>query len=73
VQAAAWQRLKPGAVLTLRHCSGRSLRVHAGRLWITEPGDHRDHFVAAGESYTVRGNGATVLECVGPMSAAWSD
>lgn len=65
-------RLQPGDLLTLDRMKARRLRVQSGRLWITEPGDLTDHFVASGESYTVRGNGRVVVQCDSRVAAAWS-
>lgn len=64
--------LQPGHLLTLDRMKARRLRVRSGRLWITEPGDLTDHFVAAGESYTVKGNGRVVVQCDSRVPAAWS-
>jgi hypothetical protein len=65
-------RLEPGGLSVLERAKGRRLRVHTGRLWITEPDDPADHFVAAGQTYTVRNKGPVVLECDSTIAATWS-
>ena len=62
---APWRTLAPGTALTLSATRGMRLQVEAGRLWLTEPGDTGDHFVAAGDSHALRGGARIVVECDG--------
>jgi len=62
--------LQPGALLTLTAASGLRIEVGCGRLWLTEEGDADDHFIAAGEVHTVRGEGRVVIEVDCPMPVA---
>ncbi len=50
------------ATLALRLARGTCIDVAAGRIWLTEPGDLDDHFVAAGGRHVVRRGGRVVLE-----------
>jgi hypothetical protein len=40
---------------------GAILRCLRGTLWITQEGDREDHFVHAGEGYTVNRDGVTLV------------
>jgi len=62
--------LPAGAVRTLKRCAGVRIEVLSGRLWLTEPGDPDDHFLAGGHSHLVVGNGAVVIENSGRVPAA---
>ncbi len=55
-------RLAPGATTTLRGHRGRWLRVQHGRLWLTEPQDPQDHFIAAGQCWRLASGGPVVLQ-----------
>lgn len=55
-------RLAPGETTTLRGQAGRWLRVQRGRLWLTEPGDPDDHFIARGQCWRLAGDGPVVLQ-----------
>jgi Protein of unknown function (DUF2917) len=61
----ALTRLASGASLTLPHGSGRGVAVFAGWVWITEEGDPRDHFLGAGDSLALRGEGRAVVQAFG--------
>lgn len=50
------------ATLALRLPRGSCIEVAAGRIWLTEPGDADDHFIAAGGRHLVRRGGRVVLE-----------
>jgi len=65
--------LAPGEVLSRTGVAGQQLRLQAGRAWVTEAHDAEDHFLEAGETYTVRGAGLLVVEALGPEVAvlAW--
>lgn len=55
-------RLAPGETTTLRGQAGRWLRVQRGRLWLTEPGDPNDHFLARGQCRRIAADGPVVLQ-----------
>lgn len=55
-------RLERGAVVSMRLPVGSTLLLAAGRVWLTEPGDSADHFIAAGQTHCVRHAGAVVIE-----------
>ena len=40
---------------------GICIRCEAGRLWITQAGDSRDHLLAVGDSFTVASRGRVVI------------
>lgn len=65
--------LAPDEVLSRIGVAGARLRLQAGRVWLTEADDAEDHFLSAGDSYTVRGSGQVVVEALGPEVAvlAW--
>jgi hypothetical protein len=54
--------LARGKALTLQDARGARVRVLAGRLWITQDHDRKDHFVNAGASFRVDRDGSTVVE-----------
>jgi len=54
--------LARGTALTLQDARGARVRVLAGRLWITQDHDRKDHFVDAGASFRVDRDGPTVVE-----------
>ena len=54
--------LARGSALTLDDARGALVRVLAGRLWITQERDRRDHFVDAGASFRIDRDGPTVVE-----------
>lgn len=47
---------------------GRATRVvcESGSLWITQEGDSRDSIISAGESFTIRYQGLTILTALEP-------
>lgn len=51
---------------------GRSTQVvcEAGSVWITQEGDSRDSIIAAGESFTIRQQGLTILTALEPSQLA---
>ncbi|MCO5978469.1 DUF2917 domain-containing protein [Ideonella oryzae] len=61
--------LAPGEVLSRTGVAGLHLRLRAGRAWVTEAHDAEDHFLGAGDTYTVRGAGLLVVEALGPEVA----
>lgn len=51
----------PGGQTRLIHAQGGlTLRVLAGRLWLTRPGDSCDHFLKAGDCMELSGHGVLV-------------
>jgi hypothetical protein len=54
--------LLPGTPLRLRRVSGRRLRCRQGCVWITVAGHRDDVFLAAGEAWTVPGDGLVLVE-----------
>ena len=51
----------PGGQTRLIHAQGGlTLRVLAGRLWLTRPGDASDHFLKAGDCMELSGHGVLV-------------
>lgn len=58
-------RLRPRTALGFHGRPGQVLRVDAGRIWLTEPGDEDDHFVLAGQRHVLVRGGAVVIECDG--------
>ena len=66
---AAELTLLPGATHTLTRCAGARIEVTSGRLWLTEPGDLDDHFLARGASHRLVGDGPVVIESDGPGAA----
>jgi hypothetical protein len=58
-------KLKDKSFLRLRSARGTAIEVIQGRVWITEDGDRRDRFLAAGGRYRVCGDGLVLVgaEC----------
>ena len=51
----------PGGQTRLIHTQGgQTLRVLAGRLWLTRSGDASDHFLKAGDCMELSGHGVLV-------------
>lgn len=61
-------KLEPGAAMRVADAECARLVVDAGWLWLTEPGDPDDHFIAAGQSHRIRGRGPVVIEVHGGQS-----
>lgn len=61
----ALTQLAPGALMTLPRGSGHGIAVFAGLAWVTEEDDPDDHFVAAGESLRLKGEGRVVVQALG--------
>jgi hypothetical protein len=67
-------------MLILHGRPGTQVRVVYGGVWLTEDGDHRDHFPHDGEAVTLAGRGTAVIQALGvariqisePMRARWS-
>ena len=57
----------PGGQTRLIHAQGGlTLRVLAGRLWLTRPGDACDHFLKAGDCMELSGHGVLVQADLAP-------
>ena len=61
--------LPVGAVRTLVGCAGARIEVTLGRVWVTEPGDLDDHFLARGDSHRLASAGRVVIESDGAHAA----
>jgi Protein of unknown function (DUF2917) len=61
----ALTRLAHGTLLTLPRGAGRGIAVFAGLVWVTEERDLRDHFLGAGDSLVLQGNGRVVVQAFG--------
>lgn len=48
-------------LVAIRDGQGTRIDCHAGNLWITQECDVKDAVIAAGESFTVRNRGLTLL------------
>jgi len=59
-------RLDAEQLFTVEGARGRGVVVFAGKLWITQQGDLRDHFVSAGESFTFDQPGLALIEALEP-------
>ena len=62
--------LSNGAVLNIHRAKGRSLRVLAGRVWITQEGSLDDLFLEANESCTFASAGSAIVTAEGAANAA---
>jgi hypothetical protein len=60
----AFEQLADGSLLTLREAQGRGVAVFSGCLWITQEGDRRDLFVAAGDSLRFDRAGLVVMQAL---------
>lgn len=49
------------AALPLDRARGAFVRSLRGTLWVTQDGDSEDHFVRAGESFTIKRDGVTLV------------
>ena len=58
-----------GEARTLRHYAGARIEVTSGRIWLTEPGDLDDYFVADGESVLLHQDGPVVIQSDGGSAA----
>lgn len=60
----ALARLRPGEFLKVEDGNGQRLAVFHGLVWVTQAGDSRDAFVAAGGSFTFDRPGLAVVEAL---------
>jgi len=61
--------LPPGRTLRLSRPRGTLLDVFHGRLWVTQSGQRRDTFLAAGDTFAVAAAGVVVIEADGTVPA----
>lgn len=52
--------LSAQAARTIDAGAGLTLRVLQGRLWVTQPGQHQDHFPQAGDELWLQGAGVVL-------------
>jgi hypothetical protein len=62
--------LPEGSVLRIDDGAGTVLHVWQGALWVTQHGDPRDYYVAAGESLQLDRDGPAVASPVGRALAS---
>ncbi len=64
----------PGRTLRLSRARGARLEVFRGRVWVTQSGQDRDTFLAAGDTCDVLAAGVIVIEADGkvPARLTWS-
>ena len=51
-----------GRILRIADAAGSEVQVHTGAVWLTQEGDRRDYYVAAGSSFCVSGNGLVLAQ-----------
>ncbi|MEO8523113.1 MAG: DUF2917 domain-containing protein [Caldimonas sp.] len=69
----ALKALPTGHVVALG-TGGGEVSILSGQVWLTRSGDPDDHFLGTGESFRVRGSGATLVETwsqSGPALISW--
>ncbi|HEX7813110.1 MAG TPA: DUF2917 domain-containing protein [Burkholderiales bacterium] len=52
-------------LLSIRHGQSARIRCNTGMLWITEEGEVKDTILSAGDTYTIRHPGLTLLTSFG--------
>ncbi|HYX64789.1 MAG TPA: DUF2917 domain-containing protein [Burkholderiales bacterium] len=57
-------QLRRGSLMRIAEGRGMLVRVRRGSVWITEEGDSRDHFVAAGEQFRLARRGTALLSAL---------
>ena len=65
--------LRRDGLLALRDGQGTRVRCLSGSLWITEDHSNRDTVLAAGESFTVRRAGLTLIMALQPATLELSE
>ena len=65
-------QLDPGHALPLPARASYTLKVRAGRVWLTRIGDAGDHFLEPGDEMVLDGNEGVVIECDSAASARLS-
>jgi len=61
-------QLVRGQAVPVRDAKGRTVRAHAGRVWITEENAIRDVVLEAGESFSLAHSGLAVIEAFSDAS-----
>jgi hypothetical protein len=64
-------RLAPGESLRLRDAVGCTVTCCAGTVWITQQGDLRDIFLAAGQRFTFDRPGLALIHAMEGMKDEW--
>ena len=65
----ALRALPAGHVVALGN-GGGEVSILSGQVWLTRSGDLDDHFLGAGESFKVRGDGEALVEACGASAPA---
>ena len=65
----ALRALPAGHVVALGN-GGGEVSILSGQVWLTRSGDPDDHFLGAGESFKVRGDGEALVEACGASAPA---
>lgn len=63
-------QLSDGQLLRWNQTVAVTLRVTAGRVWVTQPGDPADHFVDAGAALPLAPRSAVLIGAEGPAQVA---
>lgn len=61
-------QLMRGEAVPVRDAKGRTVRAHAGRVWITEENGARDVVLEPGESFRLAHSGLAVVEAFSDAS-----
>jgi hypothetical protein len=54
-----------GQMLSLHARAGQRVRVVFGRIWLTQSGQHRDHFARSGDEIELNPRGQALIEALG--------
>lgn len=57
-------RLERGTLARIADGKGAFVCVWDGALWVTQEGDQRDYYVAAGESFRIARDGVTLINAL---------
>lgn len=68
--ASVPMHLPAGELRTLRGAGGRWLQVRRGRVWLTMPGDSRDHFLGPGQACRIEVDGPVLIQADGGRPAS---
>ncbi|HJT60818.1 MAG TPA: DUF2917 domain-containing protein [Burkholderiales bacterium] len=60
--------LARGSLVRIVRGRGMLVRVLSGSVWITEEGDPRDRFIAAGARLAIGSNGITLVSALAPTT-----
>lgn len=64
--------LARGMLVRIKNGRGTLVRVTGGAIWVTEEGDSRDRFVAAGGRFRVASRGLTLISAIRPSTITLS-